>query len=260
MQQFQSTPERLTTVTLKEFVREHYQKLYYYTCNPEVFGRELLRLKILKDENQLDQCMNPSGTYGKNNEFYKRIIEADDCEGYINALQATENLGILKFLKEKLLPNNPINELPRPITLNPTIPLIPGIPLPPTTNPYTPSTELGKLLATKLKNVVNDLDRRNQHKGIPLKEVFQGYFTDLYVNTNIPDGLVTLLKDMKVLDDGSARKIMVTKDTEHTRCCDLIYGHLFKNRDVDLLIHMWEKTTNAHLIRWTQTWLDEKFP
>ncbi|CAG7669165.1 unnamed protein product, partial [Allacma fusca] len=88
---------------------------------------------------------------------------------------------------------------------------------------YTPSTELGKLLATKLKNVVNDLDRRNQYKVIPLKEVFDGYLTDLYASTNIPEDLVTLLKDIRVLDDGSARKIMVTKGTEHFECCDLIY-------------------------------------
>ncbi|CAG7716283.1 unnamed protein product, partial [Allacma fusca] len=42
----------------------------------------------------------------------------------------------------------------------PTTSLILETPLSPSTSQYTPSTELGKLLATKLKNVVNDLDRR----------------------------------------------------------------------------------------------------
>ncbi|CAG7822771.1 unnamed protein product, partial [Allacma fusca] len=89
------------------------------------------------------------------------------------------------------------------------------------------STVKGKSFASALKELVNYIDEKNQSKGVPLKEAFEGYTLDLYDNTNLSAQVVPILKDMKILDDGSGSKIMKDKDTEHVECCAKIYDRLF---------------------------------
>ncbi|CAG7667844.1 unnamed protein product [Allacma fusca] len=124
---------------------------------------------------------------------------------------------------------------------------------------YKPATPKGILLATKLSNIVKFIDRKNHVKGNPLKEAYRSNIANLYEYTNLPDNLVTLLRDMGIIDEGSARKIIRAKETEREYCCMQIYDHLFNRGNVNYLLYFWENTNNAGLIERSITWLDLKY-
>ncbi|CAG7784916.1 unnamed protein product [Allacma fusca] len=128
-----------------------------------------------------------------------------------------------------------------------------------TADVFKPTTSHGKDLANQLKGVVKFIDRKNNYRGIPLQEAFTGHLSDLCENTILTDNLITLLQDMSIVDDATARRIR-TKATEHADCFRQLYESLFKNGNVDYLVYMWEKTTNNGLIRSSQIWVGQSYP
>ncbi|CAG7815896.1 unnamed protein product [Allacma fusca] len=206
---------------LTEFINQHYDYLYKKTKNHEILGKELLKLRIIPNENRLANCMQPPGHADRNERFYEDIKQKDDVLSFLEALKVTGNDHIINYILRALPEQQqlPVNE--ESIQKQPELPQ--GV------------HSLQKQLETLVQTLEeNDVD-------LPLYEFFRPNISELLQLTN----------------NEAEFKEELEKRIEGLKAEDLrqTYTAVFLSDEIEALVQAWKNSKNEDLINKTEKWL-----
>ncbi|CAG7823282.1 unnamed protein product [Allacma fusca] len=244
---------------ITKFVREHYKYVYEKTANSKIFGRELLRRKILFMEDQLEACLHNPGAYSQNEALYKHVLQMNDCLGYLQALEESGNANMIKFIREKVPAFIP------PPQVSSTGPVqssslhtgysYPSAPANP--NEPAPQTDLGKDVSPRLQAYLRFLKEKDLDP--PFFHFIRPHLTEIYEKTTDYDRLIMLLTQYGVFTQyASARMNSIPAWNTLERGTAVYDGVKVQGVYViPKLVKALEMSGNTHIIELFDEWLKE---